>query len=224
MLAALASGTTLYGVVTADVVFAALGALAAALLVRSPRVAATAGAAALAVASFFSYAVLAIGAWAALERWLREGWRTAFAVGAACGVALVVFFTGLWALTGFEVVDVVVATEEVYRESVARLRPYAFWLFGSPAAFLAFMGLPITWYAARALGERHPVAVALAVVILISAVGGFTKAETERIWLMYVPLACVAAAAVLPPRRLPLVLALLALQTLAVELVFGTVW
>jgi hypothetical protein len=224
VLAALASGTTLYGVVTADVVYAALGALAAILLVRSPRIAATAGAAALAVASFFSYAVLAMGAWAALVRWLRDGWRPAFAVGAACGVALAVFYVGLWALTGFELIDVVRATEEVYRESVARLRPYAFWLFGSPAAFLAFMGLPITWYAARALGERHPVAVALAVVILISAVGGFTKAETERIWLMYVPIACVAAAAVLPRERLPLVLGLLAAQSLAVELLFGTVW
>jgi hypothetical protein len=224
VLAALASGTTLYGVVTADVAFAALGALAAVLLLRSPRVAATAGAAVLAVASFFSYAVLAMGAWAALVRWLREGWRTAFAVGAACGVALVVFYVALWALTGFELIDVVRATEEVYRESVARLRPYAFWLFGSPAAFLAFMGLPITWYAARALGERHPVAVALAVVIVISAVGGFTKAETERIWLMYVPIACVAAAAVLPRARLPLVLGLLAAQSLAVELIFGTVW
>src|SRR3712207_8437881 len=57
------------------------------------------------------------------------------------------------------------------------------------------LGLPITWYAARALGERHPAAVALAVVIVISAAAGFTKAEVERIWLMFVPLACVAAAA-----------------------------
>jgi hypothetical protein len=39
-----------------------------------------------------------------------------------------------------------------------------------------------------------------------------------------VPLACVAAAAVLPPKRVPLVLGLLAAQTLAVELLFGTVW
>lgn len=224
LLSALASGTTLYGVTSADVVYAAFGALAAVLLLSRPRIAATAGAAALAVASFFSYAVLAVGAWMALVRWMREGWRIAFTVAAACGLALVVFYVGMWASTGFEVHEVVVATEEVYRESVARLRPYAFWLFGSPAAFLAFMGLPLTWYAARALGARDPAAVALGVVILISAVSGFTKAETERIWLMYVPLACVAAAAVLPRERLRLVLGLLAVQSLAVELLFGTVW
>jgi methylthioxylose transferase len=224
LLAAMASAMTLYGVTSADIVFAALGAGAAVLLLASPRVAATAGAAALAVASFFSYALLALGAWSALVRLLREGWRVALGVAAACGAGLVVFYAGIWALTGFALHDVVIATEEVYRESVARLRPYAFWLFGSPAAFLAFLGLPITWYAARALGHRHPAAVALAIVILISAAGGFTKAETERIWLMYAPLACVAAAAVLPERHLRLVLALLVAQSLAVELLFGTVW
>ena len=36
---------------------------------------------------------------------------------------------------------------------------------------------------------------ALAVIVVVSAVAGFTKAETERIWLPYVPLACAAAAA-----------------------------
>jgi hypothetical protein len=32
----------------------------------------------------------------------------------------------------------------------------------------------------------------------VAAVLGFTKAETERVYLFLVPLACVAAAAVLP--------------------------
>ena len=223
-LSALACATTLFGVVTADVLYAALGAGAAVLLLGARRSTVVAGAVGLAVASFFSYAVLAIGAWAVLVRLQREGWRVALGVAVACGAALVGFYLALWALTGFELVSVVRATEEVYRESVARLRPYAFWLFGSPAAFLAFLGLPITWYAAKALAAREPAAVALAVVIFVSAVGGFTKAETERIWLMFVPLACVAAAAVLPRSRLLPVLALLAVQSVAVELLFGTVW
>ena len=224
VLAAFAAASTLYGVTSADAAFAAIGTGAAIVLLTAPRIAAVGGAAALAVASFFSYALLAIGAWAVLVRAQREGVRPAAAVAAGCAVALVALYAGLWALTGFALPDVIAATEDTYRESVARLRPYWFWVLGSPAAFLAFLGLPITWYAARGLAERHPAAVALAAVLVISAVGGFTKAETERIWLMYVPLACVAAAAVLPPRRLPLVLALLAVQTLAVELVFGTVW
>ena len=219
LLAAFAPATTLYGVTSADIAFATLGAATAVLLLARP----VAGAVALAVASFFSYALLAIGAWAVLVR-AREAWRPAAALAAACAVALAILYAGLYALTGFELPDVLRATEEAYGNSLARERPYAFWVFGSPAAFLAFLGLPLTWYAAQALGARHPAAVALAAVMVVSAVGGFTKAETERIWLMYVPLACVAAAAVLPARRLRLVLALLALQTLAVELLFGTVW
>ena len=219
LLAVFAPATTLYGVTSAYVAFAALGAATAVLLLARP----VAGAAALAAASFFSYALLAIGAWAVLVR-AREQRRAAALLAAACAVALVVLYAGLYALTGFELPEVLRSTEEAYGHSLARERPYAFWVFGSPAAFLAFLGLPLTWYAARALGARHPAAVALAAVIVVSAVGGFTKAETERIWLMYVPLACVAAAAVLPPRRLRLVLVLLALQTLAVELLFGTVW
>jgi hypothetical protein len=220
LLAAFAPATTLYGVMSADALFATLGVAAAVLLLRSG----VAGAVALAVASFFSYALLAIGAWAAIVTWARQGMRRAATLAAVCGVGLVAFYAALYVLTGFELPSVLAATEESYTNSVARLRPYEFWVFGSPAAFLAFLGLPIAWYAAEAAGARDAAAVALAAVIVISAVGGFTKAETERIWLMYVPLACVAAAAVLPPKRLPLVLTLLAVQTLAVELVFGTVW
>ena len=216
LLAAFAPATTLYGVTSADAAFAAIGAAAALALVAAPRLA---GAAALAVASFFSYALLAIGAWAVLVRG-----RGGVVLAVACAAGLVAFYALLYALTGFELPATLDETEEVYGNSLARVRPYAFWLFGSPAAFLAFLGLPIAWYAAAAAGERDRAAIALAVVIVTSAVGGFTKAETERIWLMYVPLACVAAAAVLPRERLPLVLGALALQSLAVEALFGTVW
>jgi hypothetical protein len=224
ILAVFAPATVLYGVTSADAAFATLGAAAAVLLLAAPRVAATAGAATLAVASFFSYALLALGAWPVLVRLQREGVRPAVAVAAACAAALALFYAVLFAATGFDIAATLQATSEVYDASVARLRPYAFWVFGSPAAFLAFLGLPITWYAARAAGERDPAAVALVVVIAISAVAGFTKAETERIWLMYVPLACVAAAAVLPPGRVALVLGLLSMQAFMVELICGTVW
>ncbi|HEX2087575.1 MAG TPA: hypothetical protein VHF89_17960, partial [Solirubrobacteraceae bacterium] len=71
---------------------------------------------------------------------------------------------------------------------------------------------------------RGPLAEAAALVVVASALGGFTKAETERIWLFLVPLVCLAAAAVLPRARLVAVLAALLAQALAVELLFGTVW
>ena len=56
------------------------------------------------------------------------------------------------------------------------------------------LGLPIAAAALRSLSHGATRGVALAVVVVVAAVGGFTKAETERIWLFLVPLACVAAA------------------------------
>lgn len=72
--------------------------------------------------------------------------------------------------------------------------------------------------------RRSPVAVAIVTVVVVAAVAGFTKAETERIWLIFVPLACVAAASAIPPGRLRLVLATLVVPAFALQLLVGTVW
>jgi len=114
--------------------------------------------------------------------------------------------------------------EIVYREGVASNRPYAFWIFGSPVAFLLAAGVPLAWLALRALGAGETVAVALFSVVMVSAVLGFTKAETERIYLFLVPFLCLAAATTLPRRYLTPVLGLLAVQAIATELLFETVW
>jgi hypothetical protein len=182
------------------------------------------GAAALAVASFFSYANLAIGAWAALLAAQRAGLRRAARVAIACAACLAAFYALLHLATGYDPVGVLRATESVYREGIAGRRPYEFWLFGSPVAFLCALGLPIAWFALRSAGARFAPALALVAVIAIAAVLGFTKAETERIYQFLVPIACVAAAAALPDRWLPLTLAALAIQALATELLVYTVW
>jgi hypothetical protein len=78
--------------------------------------------------------------------------------------------------------------------------------------------------ATRAALRRNPVALGILAVVVIAAVAGFTKAETERIWLIFVPLACVAAAPVLSTRRLPLVLGALGAQALALQVLVNTVW
>jgi hypothetical protein len=67
-------------------------------------------------------------------------------------------------------------------------------VLGSPAAWLVMLGVPTAWLALRSLGSRDGAALALAGIVVFSALAGFTKAETERIWLPFVPLACVAAA------------------------------
>ncbi len=219
-----APSAVLHGVTSADALFATLAVLAAAALLARRRIIFALGPPALALASFFSYANLAVGALAAIVVARRDGLRRALVLSAACAVALPAFYGLLHLFTGFDPIGALRSTETVYREGVASTRPYAFWVFGSPAAFLLAAGLPLAWYALRALGAGETVAVALFSVLVISALLGFTKAETERIYLFLVPFLCLAGATALPRRFLTPVLALLAVQAIATELLFETVW
>jgi methylthioxylose transferase len=223
-----APSAVLYGATSADALYATVAMAAAiplALATRRPAGGATvAGASAFALASFFSYANLAIGAWAGLLAWQRAGLKRAAVIAAACGLALLAFYGALHAATGYDPIGVVEATESVYREGIAGRRPYEFWVLGSPTAFLVALGLPIAWYMLRSAGAGDRAARALLVVIAVAAVLGFTKAETERIYLFLVPIACVAAAVMVPERRLTIVIGALAFQTLATELLLYTVW
>lgn len=213
----------LYGATSGDALFATLGVLAAVgLLARRPATRLL-GAAALAFAVFFSYALLAVGAWGALVRWRREGIGAALRLAALCAAVLVVVFVALDLITGFDLPAAIRATDSRYREGIARLRPYAFWFFGSPAAFILMLG-PIAWFAARSLAAKEATAVALALVIAISVVAGYTKAETERIWLFLVPFACLAAARSLSTRRLPAVLIGATAQAALIEIFLFTKW
>ncbi len=54
--------------------------------------------------------------------------------------------------------------------------------------------------------------------------GGYTKAETERIWLFLVPFACLAAARGLRSTRLAPVLVALAAQAFAIQVLIDTRW
>jgi methylthioxylose transferase len=223
-----APSAVLYGATSADALYATLALTAAVPLAiaarRSAGGATAAGASAFALASFFSYANLAVGAWAGLVAWQRGGLRPAAAIAGACGLALLAFYTALHLATGYDPIGVLDATETVYREGIASRRPSEFWLLGSPTAFLVALGLPIAWFMLRSAGAGVPAARALLAVLAIAAVLGFAKAETERIFLFLVPLACAAAATTMPERRLRLVLGALAAQALATELLLYTVW
>lgn len=224
LLYAFAPSALLHGVTSADALFATLAALALAALLSRRRLASAAGPPTFALASFFSYANLAVGALAVIVVMRRDGLRRALALSAACAAALLAFYGLLHLLTGFDPIGALRSTEIVYREGVASNRPYAFWVFGSPAAFLVAAGVPLAWLALRALGAGETLAVALFSVVAVSAVLGFTKAETERIYLFLVPFLCLAAATTLPRRYLTPVLGLLAVQAIATELLFETVW
>jgi len=228
LLYAFAPSAILYGATSADALFAALALVAATALVARRRLARSIGPVALALAAFFSYANLAIGAFAAVVVLRRQGLRSAAVLSMACAVALLAMYALLHLFTGYDPIGAVRSAESVYREGVASTRPYAYWAFGSPAAFLLAAGLPIVWLALRALGEGATVAVALFAVVGVAAALGFSKAETERIYQFLVPLLCLAAAAAgaseLAPRRLQLVLAALGVQAIVVQLLFFTVW
>ena len=224
LLMALSPQALMFGVTTADAVYCTLGLLAAWPLARPSWRARLLGAALLAVASLFAWSLLAVGAWAAVLAWRRHGLRSAIALSALCAAVLLALHGAFSALTGFDPIGTVRATEEVYRLGVASVRPYWYWLLGSPVGFLLVLGLPITWLALRELARRSPEAVAIFAVLAIAAVMGFTKAETERIWLFFAPFVCLPAAQALRDRSLTPWLAALAAQALLHELVFDTVW
>jgi hypothetical protein len=224
LLTALAPSVLLFGATSADAVYATLGMLAAWPLCSQRTGARLAGAALLALGTFFAWSLLAIGAWAAIMAWRRSGFRDMLALGLLCGAVLLAAHVAVAAATGYDPIGTLRATEAVYRYGIADRRPYWYWLPGSPTAFLLMLGLPVAWYALRALGAGEDTALAIFAVIAVAAVAGFTKAEVERIWLFLAPLACIAAAAAMQADRLRLVLVLLAAQALAWELVRNTVW
>jgi methylthioxylose transferase len=224
VLTAFSPALLVWGVTSADYAFAALGLAAACLLVRRGWFPRAAGALIAAVLTFLSWFLFAIPAWAALVVMRRDGVRRALVLAGFCAVALGLVYGALALALGYDPFATISATAAAYRRGISHVRPYAYWLFASPTAWWLGLGLPIGWMALRAAGAREASALALFGVVIVSAVLGLTKAETERIWLPLVPLACVAGAAVLPARHLTGVLWLLAAQALAVQLLFDTVW
>jgi methylthioxylose transferase len=204
-----------------DAVFATAGAGAALLIVRGR---ARSAAAAAVGCSFLSWALPAAAVWAGIVVWLRRGPRDALSLAAAAVLTAVGAYLVLWLATGFDPVAAYTNTKHHYEHGVSRFRPYWYWLLGDPAAFLAGLGVPVAVAYARALGARTAPALALAAVIVAAAASGFAKGEVERIWQFLVPFAVVAAATELDRMRLRPVLVALAVQAVAVEVLFGTTW
>jgi hypothetical protein len=222
-LTAFSPSLLIFGVTSADYAFTTLGVGAACLLAR-PRVAPRAAGCALAAfASFFSWVLLAIPAWAAIVVLKRQGVRPALKLASASGAAIVALNAGMAVAFGYDPIATLTATASIYGRTSAA-RPYVYWILGSPVAWAVMLGLPTARVAIRSVAARDSAALALVTVILVASVLGLTKAETERIWLPFVPLACVAAAALLRPQQLGPVLWMLVAQALAVELLFDTIW
>ena len=224
LLLALSPAAMLLGVTSTDAMFCTAGVLAAWLLLAPGWPLRIGGALALAAGAFLSWALLAVGAFAAVVTWARRGAREALLLVVATGAVVLASFAVLHALTGFDPIGSIRAASDAYDLGISNARPYSYWLLGSPVAFAVALGLPTAWYAARALGTGDAVALGLAAIVVASVLIGVTKAETERIWLFMGPLAAVAAARVVPLERMPAVLAVLAAQALAASLLLDTIW
>jgi hypothetical protein len=224
LLLALSPAAMLLGVTSTDAMFCTAGVLAAWLLLAPRWPARVAGGVVLAAGAFLSWALLAVGVFAAVVTWARRGLRDAVLLGVASGLVVLACFAVLHAATGFDPIGSIRSASEAYDLGISNARPYLFWLLGSPVAFAVALGLPTAWYAARALGTGDAVALGLAAIVVASVLIGVTKAETERIWLFMGPLAAVAAARVIPLERMPVVLSLLAAQALASSLLLDTIW
>jgi hypothetical protein len=222
VLAAFSPALLHFGATSADAVYLTLGLLAAIPLLSARPATRIAGALVLAVVSLFAWSLLAVAAWATLLVLARDGLRPALKLAVLAGVVLLAFHALFALATGFDPIATLRATSHVYEIGIASRRPYAYWLFGSPTAFLLIGGAPIAWLALKRLAQGAPEALAIAAVIAIACLLGFTKAETERIWLFLVPFVILAAAPLV--RRPRALVALLALQAVVYELLFDTLW
>lgn len=218
---------------SADAVFAAITAWGVALLVvaaRRParrvdavRIAVTGGMV-LCLALFFSYgAVLLLGVPAVVVLGARRWDVAGAAVVAALGV------TAMFTLMGFWWFDGLSETTEFYEASSAEFRPFDYSLVGNPAIVALSVGpagvaglgaLAASW-------RRHRGVLLLVVPVLVGLVGallsGLSTAETERIWLSFIPWLAVGGVA-LPDRWIRPLLAASVLTGVIIQLWLRTPW
>jgi len=236
--------------VSADAVFAAVGAWGTAALATSTTMGCRRSApwravawAALAgvlfgVCVFLSYGLvllplLALGVLVASRRWLP------LLVAIPAGLAVVVAFA--WA--GFAWWEAFPVLRQRYADGIASQRPAAYWLWANLAAFTICTGPVIigaVWAALARFGvgaarashlslrrrsdARAPVLVAAAVAMVAMAdLSLMSKAEVERIWLPFVPWLAISAAMLPPAWRRP-ALASQAVLAVAVQHFLWTPW
>jgi hypothetical protein len=213
---------------TADALFMAVGAWAVVLLVLAVgRRGAHADALALAggvvfgIACFLSFGLVllalipaAVAIAAKRPRPLVIGAAGATLVG-ACFLA-----AGYWWLDGWT------AAREQYLGSIARSRPYDFFLVSNLAAFALASGPALALALGRLRDHRlWLLAGAGLAAVAVADLSGMSKGEVERIWLPFLPWAMVATAAL--PTRPGILRATLAAQAacgIAIEVGVATIW
>lgn len=134
---------------------------------------------------------------AALRRRETGSWSVIIG-GLAAGLGVIAAF---W-LAGFWWLDGVQATDEQYRFGSAQFRRWSYFAVGNIGAAVLALG-PVTVLGLGVLRNRRMwllVGGALAAV-LVSHLSRYTKAEVERIWLVFYPWIAIAGAALIPRAR-----------------------
>ncbi len=181
-----------------DAVFLGVGAWAAALCVlatgrggRRGVMLALSGGALWAVSVFLSYGIVLLAIVPTVVAWRRGRVRV---LALAC--VPVVAAVGLAALGGFWWFDGLAATREAYAASLARVRPYRFFVVANLVAAAVAVG-PAVWVGLTRLRRSRAwmFAGGTLVAIVLADLSGLSKAEVERIWLPFMPWLVVAAGA-----------------------------
>ncbi|MGH3435533.1 MAG: hypothetical protein ACRDRN_03615 [Sciscionella sp.] len=218
--------------VSADGMFAGVLAWGVALLAVGARgrgwradVAALGGGLLLGYTLYLSYGLALAGLLPLVVIAVTRRWRAAL-FGLLGAGAVVAAFTasGFWWLTGYQDVKV------IYALSIAKSRPYSYFVWADLAAFCFAIG-PAALAGLRRLAStprRLPAALGLLaaaalLAVLIADVSGMSKAEVERIWLPFAVWLMVPCA-LLPRPQVRWWLAAQAVLALLVNHLLLTVW
>ena len=177
----------------------------------------------------YGFGLLAVVALAVLV--VARSWRPVLAVVPAALAVVAVF-----AVLGFAWWEAYPVLRERYWDGIASDRPASYWIWGNLAALTVTTG-PLLWAGlATIAGElRHPRSLAAGTRVVVMLVAGaclatlaadvslMSKAEVERIWLIFVPWLLVSTALLRPAWRAP-GLALQATFAIVVELLLNTSW
>jgi len=240
LLLAVAPAPGVFVFLSFDAVYATLLAGSAALLVwgvskNGRPVVGFLGGLALGLSSIMTYAVLFVALFTFVYAFFARPWKEwKGAVRALVWVALggILALLILRLALGYDFVA-------SYRASLAVIprtkRSYPYWIFGNPATWLTFAGLPIAAFGLRELFLKRPAWLLIFLTPLLY--GDLTKifpGETERIGQFATPFLATAAAAALirwetaSGRKRPALMALLvviaATQAIVIQWLFNTVW
>ncbi len=160
---------------------------------------------------------------------LALAWRTRrirWLLPALAGVGVVV---GLFAINGYWWLDGLSNTRKFYREGTAQFRPAFYFLWANLAVFAIAIGPTALAGLTRMISIKRSaltviVTGALACVFVADA-SGLSKAETERIWLLYMPWVSLAGGALVTAgRRVYVWLGLQAMTAIVIQMILISKW